>query len=128
MELTTGLTQKEYNRRYYLENKDRIKENVEKWQSGNWEKVKDYKREWRKKNPKKVCEIQKRWSENNPEKMRSKYKYRTAVKNGTLVRPVVCSECEEEARIEGHHEDYDKPLDVIWVCNKCHNKLHGRVK
>ena len=25
-----------------------------------------------------------------------------------------------------HHEDYDKPLDVIWMCRPCHIDMHNQ--
>lgn len=34
-----------------------------------------------------------------------------------------CSECgSQESQM--HHEDYDKPLEVIWLCRKHHLELH----
>jgi formylmethanofuran dehydrogenase subunit B len=27
--------------------------------------------------------------------------------------------------LEFHHSDYSKPLEGIWVCKKCHGKIHG---
>jgi hypothetical protein len=47
-----------------------------------------------------------------------------AIKNGTLVRPKECSCCGKVAKIYGHHHDYNKPLDVIWLCQVCHKRVH----
>jgi hypothetical protein len=33
----------------------------------------------------------------------------------------VCGEPEAQA----HHDDYAKPLDVRWLCNKHHREHHG---
>ncbi len=33
----------------------------------------------------------------------------------------ICSDC-GETKVEAHHEDYSKPLDVEWLCKK-HHKL-----
>lgn len=49
-----------------------------------------------------------------------------AVKSGRLVRPDVCEQCRKsESRIEAHHDDYSKPLDVRWLCAACHKIAHA---
>ncbi len=47
-----------------------------------------------------------------------------AIRDGKLVRPSSCSECASTEKIEAHHDDYTKPLDVRWLCRKCHYKWH----
>lgn len=47
-----------------------------------------------------------------------------AVRDGLLHKPNTCSECESTKNIEGHHDDYTKPMDVRWLCEKCHKQWH----
>ncbi len=43
-------------------------------------------------------------------------------KRGKLI-PVGCSVC--GAKAEKHHESYEKPLDVTWLCRLHHMEEHG---
>ena len=47
-------------------------------------------------------------------------KARYAVKKGTLIKPKNCEVCTLVRPLQGHHEDYSKPLEVIWLCTGCH--------
>jgi hypothetical protein len=46
-----------------------------------------------------------------------------AVRSGRLVRKP-CEVC-GEPKSEGHHEDYHKPLEVVWLCRRHHKLAHG---
>lgn len=64
----------------------------------------------------------------NPEKHRARYYVSKAVRNGILVKPLECERCLKRKRayrdIQAHHEDYNSPLDVQWLCAPCHNIVH----
>lgn len=64
----------------------------------------------------------------NPAKHAAQMRVYNAVKRGTLVRPAICSRCPETHRIEGHHDDYGKPLDVMWLCTACHRARHRELR
>lgn len=44
------------------------------------------------------------------------------IKRGLVLRQP-CSVCENPIA-EGHHNDYTKPLEVIWLCRNCHMDFH----
>lgn len=43
-----------------------------------------------------------------------------AVRSCQLVPKSQCERCPSTQRIEAHHEDYSRPLDVQWLCKNCH--------
>ena len=47
-----------------------------------------------------------------------------AVRDGRLKRQFECSVCKSTQKIEAHHDDYTKPFDVRWLCEKCHKNWH----
>jgi len=47
---------------------------------------------------------------------------RKCIRIGKLI-PQPCEKC-GAAKVEMHHEDYSKPLDVKWLCRTCHVDLH----
>ena len=46
-----------------------------------------------------------------------------AVRDKRLIKGP-CKHCGATEKIQGHHEDYYKPLEVTWLCPRCHKKLH----
>jgi hypothetical protein len=54
-----------------------------------------------------------------------------AVRRGDLVRPDLCTRCHIPwigGRVVAHHEDYAKPLDVVWLCDACHIYRHREIR
>lgn len=49
-----------------------------------------------------------------------------AVAIGLLTRPELCEKCGRpyHRTLQGHHEDYTKPLEVMWLCQSCHSAQH----
>jgi hypothetical protein len=64
-----------------------------------------------------------RWTAKFPERKKAANAVSNALRDGRL-RKMPCLFCESE-KVEGHHKDYSKPLDVIWLCPKCHRRLHA---
>lgn len=58
-----------------------------------------------------------------PDKRRARGAVERALKRGTLAREP-CTVCGKQ-KVEGHHEDYSKPLNVIWLCPAHHKRLHA---
>lgn len=66
-----------------------------------------------------------KYNELNPIKAKAHTIISNAIRDGRINKPESCSICgKSDSRIEAHHSDYNKPLDVIWVCKSCHWDIH----
>ena len=63
---------------------------------------------------------------NHPDKYKANYLLTNAVRDKRLI-PSVCEVC-GEIKSQGHHPDYSKPLEVVWLCQKHHQELHNKLR
>ena len=54
----------------------------------------------------------------------SRSKLTNAITKGDVKREFNCHDCESDKNIQAHHNDYNKPMNVIWLCSKCHSIWH----
>lgn len=59
-----------------------------------------------------------------PEKKRARDKVYHALKTGKLCKPAYCESCGKDCTPQAHHNDYTKPLEVLWYCTTCHANHH----
>lgn len=45
-----------------------------------------------------------------------------------IIKKEKCLFCKSNKFIDGHHQDYNYPLKVIWLCKSCHKKIHNLLK
>ena len=95
-------------------------------------KVSEYKNRLRKENPEKFDSVfhkaRKNYRKNHHDKCLAHEKLQYALDTGKVIRPNKCSMCGVECIPQGHHYDYSKPLDVIWLCAKCHSRIHVELR
>ena len=137
---------------YYQRNREKILEKQKQYEKENYNSnkrhdryIKDQKnkaqqtRVRREIFPNKVRLEQKEYYKNNKlsikrkrredrEMFKEKYRARdilqSAIRSGKLTRPQICQKCLLSVKVQGHHKDYSKPLEVEWLCKKCHMQLH----
>jgi hypothetical protein len=122
-----GRTHKEkvkaYRVEYYQKNKKRLNVDSKRWTEENRELHNKYCKKWNKEHYDERIEYQRKYRAENPDIHYAHGKISSKLQYGKLQKPCVCEVCGKEGRVEAHHADYSKPLDVIWCCKKCHWKL-----
>jgi hypothetical protein len=115
-------------------------EKAREWQKRNPEKREEIWRRHAENNRAAYAEANRRYAANNPERYKkSQMDYRladpqkriarnavaAAIRSGAL-KSLPCEGCGSTTKIQAHHHDYSKPLDVKWLCSLCHGKVHSR--
>lgn len=101
-------------RKRYYEQEKRRQQARRAYENASAEKKRFYKRKWALDNMvARDCHV----------------KIGNAVSQGRLSKPDQCSRCGESTpsrRLHAHHEDYSKPLEIEWICSKCHGMEHRK--
>lgn len=114
-----------YNDKWRLENPDKAKAiDKRKWLNRRDKMLARYRATPRRSNARDCKEVNREYRRNHRIEWNAKARVRYAVLTGKLIRPNECSECGYICTPQAHHEDYSKPLDVIWLCASCHKRLH----
>jgi len=114
---------------------ERLKRNPEKWQRSldrlkELDKRKDvleakkkYRKVWLKRKRDKVNAASKRHKEKNPKKHLARL-----IAKAAYPEPQQCSikGCKKQG--VRHHEDYSKPLEIVWLCIKHHAERHREIR
>lgn len=69
--------------------------------------------------------ISKAWRQEDRRRTAAHSAVAKAIKSGALTQQP-CARC-GSAKSLAHHEDYDKKLDVIWLCQPCHKQRHKEI-
>lgn len=130
-----------YMRMFYAKDKETIKDRAKRYRAKNKHKVMEYQRKYREEHRDELRmaekkrrlasgerinartrEIRKGKKYNYREKENARQLTRYYVKTGKI-KKLPCSNCGDD-NSQAHHEDYSKPMDVIWFCPPCHKAHH----
>lgn len=123
-------------RRKYFTEEER-KAALKKWREENIERLHAYAKKYRQENKEKERERTYRYRSSHRNETRKYYNERNNKKTGQanniagnafragLITKKNCEVCgSEESQM--HHDDYNKPLEVRWLCKKCHTEWHKK--
>lgn len=108
----------EYKKEYAIKNKDKIAK-----------QQKIYSRKYRQTETGKMvtCMASAKARQLYPQKVKAINAVNNAIRNCKLLRQP-CSVCGTNKNIHGHHPNYNKPLDIIWLCRTHHMGVHRIMK
>ena len=86
--------------------------------------VAQYMRQYRQKHPDKFRRSATQWQAKHPKQYDAQIRAKIAKRAGKLTSPGACQICNAPSALDMHHCDYNKPLEVHWLCRRCHGRVH----
>lgn len=90
----------------------------------NIDRVREYDRERGRSPGRKALSVEmtRRWRKQDRRRVKCHNAVARAIRSGKLVREP-CERCSSPEAL-AHHESYERPLDVSWLCQPCHKQRH----
>lgn len=107
--------------------KECTKGDVKRHRAENLDRVRSYDRD-RAKDPlrkKLAAAICKRWRQEDRRRTAAHNAVARAIRSGKIIMED-CISCGSPDSV-AHHHDYDRKLDVVWLCQPCHCRLHADI-
>jgi hypothetical protein len=97
------------------------------WGKANRHRTIEYTRKYKRRHAVQIKESNRVYALKNKKKIDARLILNVAVRTWAVVRPQNCERCGRQAKVHGHHDDYDRPLEVEWLCASCHMSHHAAV-
>jgi hypothetical protein len=121
------------NRKYYEKNREAMRQRGRKYSSEHREEIRAKCRKYYWEHRKKLLSQSKEWRRSHKEQAKFnqrkdpiKYRARKRLKEATYrgkIKRGPCVKC-GRTKVHGHHPNYNKPFEVIWLCPKHHAEVH----
>jgi hypothetical protein len=101
------------------------------WYTKNVKRVAENSVRWHAEHPERIAESKRRWRAKNRHKIAAHTVVKRAIRDGLLVRGMCTAKTTQGVCggiAEAHHEDYSKPLEVVWLCCKHHQTRHSELR
>jgi hypothetical protein len=112
---------------YYQRHKKELIQRTKMWQQKNPEKARILNqrtnKNWRKNNKVHFSELMAKYYQRDKNKWQARSKARYKIKINPEQK---CEWCGSNEKIQRHHPDYDKPTEIIFLCEKCHKNHHKK--
>jgi type II secretory ATPase GspE/PulE/Tfp pilus assembly ATPase PilB-like protein len=116
---------------YSQVNKERIKQNGRIYREKNREEISRKKKAYRESHREEINKYLREYRHNGYNKRMqtdevlvakkaARRRLNYCISAGKIERPDSCEKCGVSCKPDGHHDDYSKPLDVVWLCKSCH--------